>query len=298
VNQKRTIVALGEVLWDVFPDGPRFGGAPANFACHAAAFGADAAMVSCVGDDELGAGAVAALRERRVSTEHVERRLDYPTGTVQVALDDAGKPTFTIAEDVAWDHLRWAAALSPLAESADAVVFGTLGQRSAASRETIQRFLRATRPAALRIYDINIRPPFFSDEVILESLKLANMLKLNDDELPVVAAAAGLSGSDDAVMRQLVEKFELEAIALTRGAAGSLLLRGDQVSEQPGVAVEVVDTVGAGDSFTATLAIGLLRGMDLDTVNQTASRVAAYVCSQAGATPDMPADLIAAMTQA
>jgi fructokinase len=298
VNQKRTIVALGEVLWDVFPDGPRFGGAPANFACHAAAFGADAAMVSCVGDDELGAGAIAALRERHVSTEHVERSSDYPTGTVQVALDDAGKPTFTIAEDVAWDHLRWAAGLSTLAESADAVVFGTLGQRSAASRETIQRFLRATRPAALRIYDINIRPPFFSDEVILESLKLANMLKLNDDELPVVAAAAGLSGSDDAVMRQLVEEFELEAIALTRGAAGSLLLRGDQVSEQPGVAVEVVDTVGAGDSFTATLAIGLLRGMDLDTVNQTASRVAAYVCSQAGATPDMPADLIAAMTQA
>ncbi len=297
MNQSQTIVALGEVLWDVFPDGAKFGGAPANFACHAAAFGARAAMVSCVGDDELGAGAISALRERRVATEYVARSPDYPTGTVQVALDDAGKPTFTIAEDVAWDHLQWADSLSSLAASADAVVFGTLGQRATASRETIQRFLRATRPTALRIYDINIRPPFFSDRVILESLELANMLKLNDDELPIVASAAGLSGSDDAVMRHLAEKFELDAIALTRGADGSLLMRGDQVSEQPGVAVDVEDTVGAGDSFTATLAMGLLRGMNLDAVNQAASRVAAYVCSQAGATPDMPAELIAAVSR-
>lgn len=295
MNQPRTIVALGEVLWDVFPDGPRFGGAPANFVCHAAAFGASAAMVSCVGEDELGTEAIAALEERRVATQHVRRSPEFPTGTVQVALDAAGKPTFTIAADVAWDHLQWAESLTPLTQVADAVCFGTLGQRSAASRETIQRFLRATRPSTLRIYDINIRPPFFSDPLILEALELANMLKLNDDELPIVASLCGLSGADEDVMRQLANRFGLQAIALTRGADGAVLLRGEDISQQPGVAVDVVDTVGAGDAYTAALTMGLLRGMDLDTLNQAACQVAAYVCSQAGATPDIPAELVGAV---
>jgi fructokinase len=283
------------MLWDVFPDGAQFGGAPANFACHAATFGGRAAMVSRVGEDDWGTRALEILAQRGVITEHVARDAQHPTGTVQVALDAAGKPTFTIAENVAWDHLAWSAGLETVAQDAGAVCFGTLGQRCDESRETIQRFIRATPPSTLRIYDINLRPPFYNDRLILESVELANVLKLNDDELPHLGSLCGLSGSDRELMRQLADRFGLECIALTRGAEGAVLLRGEQINEHPGVPADVVDTVGAGDSYTAALATGLLRGLELERINQTACRVAAYVCSRAGATPELPADLVGAL---
>jgi len=289
MNDKQPlIVGLGEILWDVFPDGPRFGGAPANFACHVAALGGTAEMVSAVGRDELGEKALAELGNRHVGTRGVHRDEQRPTGTVTVSLDADGHASYEFAADTAWDALPWSEDLAQLAERTSAVGFGTLGQRSERSRETIRRFVAATPSTALRIFDVNLRPPFVSDAVILESLALANVLKLNDEELPVLAALCGLSGSDVEVMRELAEKFALGAVALTRGPNGAVLLRDGRVSEQPGIETQVVDTVGAGDAYTAVLALGLLEGRNLDAINRGACQVAAFVCSQSGATPQLP----------
>lgn len=287
MTQMATIIGLGEVLWDVFPDGPRFGGAPANFACHAAQLGADARMVSAVGSDDLGRRAMETLRQRGVDTSCVAWS-EYPTGAVHVQLDDAGNASYRFGMDTAWDHLAWSDDLVELASKTGALCFGTLGQRSDTARQTIRRFVAATPNSALRIFDINLRPPFYEPPTILESLELANILKLNDDELPVVASLCELSGSDSQVMQQLARRFDLQAVALTRGPDGAVLVRGDQVGEHPGIPTDVVDTVGAGDAFTASLAMGLLAGHDLNEINRDACSLAAFVCSQPGATPELP----------
>jgi fructokinase len=291
MDEPFTIVALGEVLWDVFPDGPRFGGAPANVACHAAALGADAWMVSQVGKDELGNKAIHALQDRGVHADCVSRARDYPTGTVQVALDESGKPQFTISEGSAWDFLSWSDSLSQLAGQCNAVVFGTLGQRSAASRDVIQQFVAETPADTLRVLDINLRPPFFNDAVINQSLQAASILKLSDDELDTVAASCGVAGGEEEVIAALMKRSQLRLIALTRGSRGATLISPTERSDAEGVPVQVQDTVGAGDAFTAALILGLLRGRPLDDINQHASRVAAYVCSQSGAAPPLPDEL-------
>jgi len=287
-EQISAIVGLGEILWDVFPDGPRFGGAPANFACHVSSLGGSAEMVSAVGRDELGQQALTELRKRGVGTAAVHRHEDRPTGIVTVSLDAAGGASYQFAADTAWDALPWSEHLARLAERTSAVSFGTLGQRSERSGQTIRRFVRATPPPALRVFDVNLRPPFVSDSVILESLAMSNVLKLNDEELPALAALCGLSGSEVDVLRQVVDRFALQAVALTRGPRGALLMRDGQLSEHPGIETEVVDTVGAGDAFTAVLTLGLLEGRDLEAINRGACRVAAFVCSQSGATPELP----------
>jgi len=285
------VVGLGEILWDVFPEGPRFGGAPANFACHAAALGARAQMVSAVGNDQLGEQALAELHQRRVETEAVQRHSHHPTGTVTVSLDSQGHASYEFAADTAWDSLVWCDDLADRAARAAAVCFGTLGQRSPVSRDTIQRFVAATPSQALRIFDVNLRPPFYEDSVIRESLKLANVLKLNAHELPVVARAVGFSGQAIELMHRLAERFDLRAVALTLGPQGALLIRGTEVTHEPGVQTRVVDTVGAGDAFAAALALGLLNNRELECINRHACRVAAFVCSQSGATPQLPPEL-------
>ncbi|NOX98971.1 MAG: carbohydrate kinase [Verrucomicrobia bacterium] len=291
--QKPTLIGLGEILWDVYPDGPRFGGAPANFACSAASLARERvniSIVSAVGRDELGQAALEALRNRQVNTEHVAIP-DRPTGQVTVKLDDEGRATYEFATDTAWDNLEWSSDLEQLASKTDALCFGTLGQRSECSRKTIQQFVSSTPSNALRILDVNLRPPFVSNSTILESLELANILKLNDEELPLIATLCDISGSDIKIMQQLATQFELQVVALTRGPDGALLIRGDKVSDQSAFSTQVVDTVGAGDAFTATLAVGLLDDDGLDTINHKACAVAAYVCSQNGATPDIPDNL-------
>ena len=289
MKQIPVVVGLGEVLWDIFPDGPRFGGAPANFACSAAGLARgrfDIAMVSAVGTDVLGHLAIASLVEHQVNVAAVSQ-IHTPTGQVHVQLDEQGHATYEFAADVAWDRLEWSNELEQLAHRTDAVCFGTLGQRSEVSLATIRRFVAATRPTALRILDVNLRPPFVSDAIILDSLRLANILKLNDEELSVLARLIGLTGSPAEMLRRLADEFAFQVVALTRGVNGALLIRGDEISEHPGVAAHVVDTVGAGDAFTAALALGLLDGRDLETINRTACEVAAFVCSQSGATPNM-----------
>jgi fructokinase len=248
---------------------------------------AEVFLVSAVGDDDLGRRALESLQQHGVNTTCVQTA-DQQTGQVLVELDAAGVASYRFAEDTAWDNLRWNDALQQRAVDCDAVCFGTLGQRSSCSRNTIRRFVGATPDAALRILDVNLRAPFFDDNVILDSLDLANVLKLNEDELPRLASLCSLSGDCVEVLRQIADRFGLQCVALTRGADGAVVLRGDHVSDLPGTPVEVADTVGAGDAFTAAMTLGLLADESVDQVNRSAIAAASYVCSQSGATPSFP----------
>ena len=281
------VIAVGEVLWDLLPAGRKLGGAPANFIQHARALGADAALVSRVGDDDLGREAVARLHARGVATNLVQTEREAPTGTVSVEIGPDHQPRFTIHEDVAWDRLAVEDAALEALRAADAVCFGSLAQRTAGGAESVRRLVAASLPGALRIFDVNLRPPFVRQEVVEASLDLANVLKLNDQELPVLAAMLGLVGGEDERLEALLSRYALRLVALTRGGQGSLLVGAAGRSERPAVAVDVADAVGAGDAFTAALALGLLRGWPLDETNRLAAEVAAFVCSRPGGAPEL-----------
>lgn len=290
-NKAQRIFSLGEVLWDVFPDGSQFGGAPANFACNAAAHGAAVSMVSRVGRDVLGEQAIVALDSRGVCVDEIQRDAVLNTGTVSVRLNDRGVPAYTICEDVTWDHLEWLPAMREMADRVDAVYFGTLSQRSECAHQTIQQFVSRVPSTALRVYDINLRAPYNDERIIQASLQRANILKLSDEELDFVTEMAGIQGDTMTRLRALREQYQLRLIALTRGSQGAILMTENEVSDFGGVACDVIDTVGAGDSYTATLVTGILRGEPLAAINERACRVAAYVCSKKGATPPLPAHL-------
>ena len=298
VNSENTtpeilVAAVGEVLWDVFPSGPRFGGAPANFACAVAGLAPNnflVEMVSAVGKDALGADALKSLKSQNVGTKSVARN-KQETGQVHISLDGEGVATYEFAKDCAWDNLEWSERLTVLAKQAEVACFGTLGQRSATSRATIQQFVQSTASNCLRIFDINLRPPFYCDEVIRESLKIANILKLNEEELPVVAKLLELEGNERELVTRIADVANMELVALTRGANGALIFKDGTISELGGVQTDVVDTVGAGDAFTAAMVVGLLAGNDIEQINRNACEVAAFVCSQAGATPKIPESL-------
>jgi fructokinase len=281
------------VLWDVYPDAARFGGAPANFACHIAALGAEAWMASAVGVDDLGDRALDTLERAGVECGTIARDRDHDTGQVLVALDSSGQPSYKFADDSAWDHLEWSAALEAIARRCDAVCFGTLGQRSPISRATIQRFVDATPQRALRMFDVNLRQHFFDQRTIDASLRIASAVKLNESELPKVAKLCEIDSSTPRrMLRQLVQRYDLRLAALTCGAEGALLIAGDEESTCPAVPAKVVDTVGAGDAFTATLVPDFLRGMPLAEVNRHANAVASFVCSQPGAVMKLPDYLV------
>lgn len=285
-GQKRILVGLGEVLWDLLPGGRQLGGAPANFAYFASLLGNCGIVASRVGDDELGSEAEGMLRRLGSGTNYLQRDSLHPTGSVQVRVDAAGQAKFEIAQPVAWDYLQWTPAWEQLAEASDAVCFGTLAQRSPASRETIQQFLRATRPEASRVFDVNLRPPFYSAEVLQASLALANVIKLNHDELPLVAKMLGIEWRGErAATEALFRINNCRLVCITRGGGGSLLISAQGADEHPGFRVKVADTVGAGDAFTAALAHHYLLGSSLPQMNESANRVGAWVASQVGATP-------------
>ena len=288
---KFNVLALGEILWDLLPSGAQPGGAPANFAYHAQALGAQAGVVTRVGNDRLGRDLQDHLAAMNLPLDLVQVDETVPTGTVTVELTGDGIPHFTIHEQVAWDQLQPTEAACLAARSADAICFGSLAQRGPVSRAAIQQLLRLTADRCLRIFDINLRQHYYSREVIEQSLELANVLKLNETELPVLESMMGLTGSAEAQLAMLADRYGLEVIALTRGAAGSLLYQQGRISECQSRPVQVKDTVGAGDSFTAALVMGLLQGMDLDVVHRAASEVARYVCSCEGATPPLPTEL-------
>ncbi|CAA6689642.1 MULTISPECIES: carbohydrate kinase [unclassified Lentimonas] len=291
MNPTFKVAGIGELLWDVFPDHKRIGGAPANFAYHTHQLGAESWPVSCIGSDALGIELRGQLIESGVDVRYVKESASHPTGTVDVVLH-SGKPTYEIHENVAWDHLPFTADLRELAGQLDAVCFGSLSQRSTESSQSIHAFLSEMPEHALKIFDVNVRQSFYSKELIRKSLKLANVLKLSDEELPVLLDLFDLGGDSCEQLVQLRKLFDLRLVAYTRGSHGSLLVTADSVHDFPGMAAEVVDTVGAGDSFTAALCMGTLRGWPLGQVNDFANRVAAYVCSQKGATPAIPNDLL------
>jgi fructokinase len=292
------VLGVGEVLWDLLPAGAQPGGAPANFACHARALGADAGVVTRVGDDPLGRDILRRFEALGLPVRLVQVDDSAPTGTVGVELDTDGVPRFTIHGDAAWDLLLATEGALAAARAADAVCFGSLGQRGEPSRRAIQALVAATPARALRIFDVNLRPPFYSREVLEHSLRLANVLKLNDTELPVLASLFGAGGSPEAQLEGLARRFDLRAVALTRGAQGSLLRGAAGWADHPGLAAEVVDTVGAGDAFTAALALGLLLEWPLDRTNALANEVASHVCGHAGATPSLPPRLASVFASA
>ncbi len=286
--EKPNIAAIGEILWDLLPTGPTFGGAPANFAHHAAALGGQVAMISAVGNDSLGSKAIDQLQVAGLNTAHVQVIDGKNTGAVDVEIDGAGNATYSFRHDEAWDHLGWNEQLEKLASEVDAVCFGTLAQRGDVTRETIKTFLEKTPSSALKIFDVNLRPPFDDDALIDASLKLTDVLKLNDEELSRLATTHAIDGDEVTQAKRLAEMFQLRLVAVTRGERGGLLVCGDDVSEMDALPVPIEDTVGAGDSFSAALTLGILHGVDLDEINQYACRIAEFVCSQSGATPELP----------
>jgi fructokinase len=282
------VLGVGEVLWDLLPTGPQLGGAPANFACHARALGAEAGVTTRVGSDEYGATIFERFKEMGISNSSLQVDKTAPTGTVTVELTGNGIPHFTIHENVAWDRLEATPAALEAARQADAICFGSLAQRKPQARASIQRLVAAASHNALRVFDVNLRQRYYSREVIEQSLGLATALKLNDAELPVLAAMFGLAGTIPRQIQEISRLFGLQVIALTRGPAGSLLFRSGQWSDCPSAPIDVIDTVGAGDAFTAALVLGLLQEMELDELNSLANEVARFVCSFAGATPPLP----------
>lgn len=284
------IIGIGEALWDLLPAGPQLGGAPANFAYHARCLGAHASVVTRVGSDDWGRDILVRFKEFGFPEESVQVDADVPTGTVAVKLSAEGQPQFAINEG-AWDRIVLTDAALKAVATADAICFGSLAQRHKISRTAIQLLVAAAPAAALRIFDINLRQHFYSQEIIDQSLKLANVLKLNDSELPIVAAMLGLEGTTADQLNKLARLYELRLVALTRGGLGSLLYSEGQWSDHPGLPAKVKDAIGAGDAFTAAVAMGLLRKMNLQEIHQRASELAAYVCSQDGATPPLPEHL-------
>ena len=280
--QKKVIVGIGEILWDMLPTGKALGGAPANFAYHAKRLGEDGWAVSAIGNDALGREIMDIVMEKGL--RNLINTTSQPTGTVQVSLDANGVPTYNIMENVAWDNIPFTPEMAALASRADAVCFGSLVQRGH-SRASVLRFLRAMRPDALRVFDINLRQHYYSKEVIDESLQLTDILKINDEEIRIVADLFGLAGDDTAACRALIGRYGLKLVILTRGADGSEVITAEEAIPQRVGHVEVVDTVGAGDSFTAAFVVAYLRGASLAEAQRLANETAAYVCSCKGAMP-------------
>jgi fructokinase len=280
------VIGLGEVLWDMLPGGKQLGGAPANFAYMASLLGDDGIVASRVGTDPLGQETLRKMARSGLAGQYVQLDAQHSTGIARITVDAHGQPAFTILQPVAWDFLEWTPAWEDLAALADVICFGTLAQRSPASRATIQRFLQTAPSSALRIFDVNLRQNFFSAELVEQSLKLAQVVKLNHDELPIVMKLLGMSSDGEEIStRSLLERFGLQLVCVTRGARGSLLLSPSDSSSHNGFQVKVADTVGAGDAFTACLAHHYLRGASLEQINDAANRFAAWVASRPGATP-------------
>lgn len=283
------VIGLGEILWDLFPDGKKLGGAPTNFAYISTLLGNEGVVASRLGNDAFGTEIQTLLQSLRLEARYLQTDFTHPTGTVKVQLDPQGHATFEFSSSVAWDFLDWTSQWQSLSRRADAICFGSLAQRSLRSRETIRKFLASVPPQTLRIFDVNLRQSYFSNEIIEDSAKLAHIMKLNSEELPVIAKMFGIQHTDELSTAQHIrQRFNLKLICVTRGPEGSLLVDENSHHEHPSFPATVVDTVGAGDAFTAALVYHFLRNASLETMNIAANYMGAWVASQPGATP--PAD--------
>lgn len=291
----KTICGVGELLWDVLPSGERLGGAPANFTVMASRLGNRSVIASRLGADERGRRALAQLQQFPVDLSYLQTDPKQPTGTVGVEFAN-GEPHYVIHQPVAWDFLEFTPQWKSLAAEADAVCFGSLAQREAASRNAIQNFVSATRSDAARVFDVNLRKPFYSADLIAESLNLANIFKLNESEVPIVLellggpAMAGQEQTEAALRsaaRWFMSKFPMKLVAITMGGQGSLLVTHESHDRHPGISAKVADTVGAGDAFTAALLDAYLRGASLYEMNGAGNRWGAWVASKQGAMPEI-----------
>jgi len=282
----RIVVGLGELLWDLLPAGKKLGGAPANFAYISSLLGDRGVVASRVGNDELGREVVSCVKKLGGETAEIQTDPIHPTGTVEVSIDNDGQPKFEIKKSVAWDFLEWTSGWSALAKRCDAVCFGSLAQRSAQSRETIQSFLQEAFKSAVCVFDVNLRQGDHTAELLSASMQNAHVVKLNHEELPVVAKLFGFESPDEkSAAKWLQEKFGLRLVCVTRGARGSLMIGENESVEHPGFAVKVADTVGAGDAFTAALVHHFLRGASLAEMSEAANHLGSWVASQVGAMP-------------
>ncbi len=287
---KKYCVGLGEILFDVLPTGAQLGGAPANFAYHAGQHGLRSVAVSAIGKDELGEEALSILDEKKL--QYVLPRVDYPTGTVQVTLDAEGVPTYDIKQGVAWDNIPFNDDIKNIAANCGAVCWGSLAQRSKASRNSIYVFLDNTPADCLKIFDINLRQNFYDKDIICESLKRCNVLKINDEELITLGRLFGYPGLDiEDKCWLILGKYNLDMLVLTCGVNGSYVFAPGSMSFRETPKVNVVDTVGAGDSFTGTFCASLLHGNSIAEAHRKAVEVSAFVCTQAGAMPEIPEEL-------
>lgn len=289
---KDIVVGMGEALWDVLPEGKKIGGAPANFAYHVSQFGLPSCVVSAIGDDALGKEIIENFTSKGLN--HLIEEVPYPTGTVQVEIDQAGIPQYEIKENVAWDNIPYTARLEALAERTKAVCFGSLAQRNVVSRNTINRFLDAMPhdEESLEVFDVNLRQGFYNKEILCNSMKRCNILKINDEELVTVSRMFGYPGIDlQDKCWILLGKYNLKMLILTCGINGSYVFTPGNVSFQPTPKVEVADTVGAGDSFTAAFIASILKGKSVQEAHSRAVQTSAFVCTKKGAMPILPPEL-------
>lgn len=313
------VVGLGELIWDLLPAGKQLGGAPTNFAYISRLLGNETTVASRVGNDDLGDEALEKLQRMGISTSHIQIDRQHPTGTVRVRVDEHGEALFEVNEGSAWDYLELTSGWEELASTADVTCFGTLGQRNAQARQTILNFLKLTREDALRVFDVNLRHSFFTPEMLRESLELATIVKLSNEELSTVDGMLGLNQSGDkagalrenkeeafdslsenaqeALAGKLIATFDLELVAITRGANGSLLVTNSEALTHPGFQVQVKDTIGAGDAFTAALAHHYLRRAPLKVISEAANRMGAWITTQSGATPEVSTAVIKRMNR-
>lgn len=290
--KNKYVIGIGEALWDCLPEGRKIGGAPANFAYHVSQFGLNGVVVSAVGNDRLGREICESFNDKKLQME-IET-VDYPTGTVQVELDEAGIPCYEIKENVAWDNIVFTPSLKKLAERTVAVCFGSLAQRNVVSRTTISHFLN-TMPETdetLRVFDINLRQGFYNKDIICSSIKRCNVLKINDEELVTVCRLFNYPGIDlQDKCWTLLKEYNLKMLILTCGVNGSYVFTQGNASFVETPKVKVADTVGAGDSFTAAFVSAILMGKSVSEAHQLAVNVSAYICTQNGAMPELPENL-------
>lgn len=278
------IIGLGEILWDMLPTGKQLGGAPANFAYHVCRLGGNGWAVSAISDDGLGREIKNTLSTKKLNT--ILEEVNEPTGTVQVTLNAAGVPTYDITEGVAWDHIPFTERIGNLAKETSAVCFGTLAQRSPESRATIHKFIESMPAGSLKVFDINLRQKYYDEKIISDSLRLADILKINDEELEIVSEMLCLTGTSEERCRAISREFNLKFVILTMGGDGSKVILEDRVHLSTPGKINIVDTVGAGDSFTAAFMLAYLRGESIENAHTLATEVSSYVCTKAGAMPE------------
>ena len=287
MNNKPIVAGIGELLWDMLPGGKQIGGAPCNFAFHAMQAGCESILISAVGNDTAGDELISELESLNINCEFIQRNI-FPTGTVTVKINEKGQPQYIIHENVAWDQTVFNAKIESKIKDLDAVCFGSLGQRNIVSAITIQQLLATVKPECLKVFDINLRQHFYSFDIIKKSLEFADVLKINDEELPVLSDLFAFKGEVENQLKQILKSFNLSYIVYTMGEKGSIIISQNESSFLESPKVVVADTVGAGDSFTAVIVSGLLKNVPLARLHEAATQTAAYVCTQKGACPVIP----------